>query len=43
MEEGPLPYNAYDAGKPAPSPQPIKVRRVDIDEAAAELRGLGIL
>jgi hypothetical protein len=43
MVEGPLPYDAYDSGEPAPSPQSVQLRRVDIDEAAAELRGLGIL
>lgn len=38
-----LPYAAYALGEAPPPPGVVRPKAVDIDEAAAELRALGIL
>jgi hypothetical protein len=42
-DAGVLPYDAFAAGGPPPDPRTPHSGKVNIDEAAAELRRLGIL
>jgi hypothetical protein len=43
LDAGVLPYDAFAAGGPPPDPRTPRDGNVNIDEAAAELRRLGIL